>query len=99
MSGDKFKFPITDGTVKNSGEDQDLRTSTVIRDRPDREKNKEIFKENQTDLLQHRLVARGLVMVKQETIAGPFQGTSFTAITLNPESNCKCREKRHSQFH
>ena len=36
MIGEKFTFPIADGTVKLSGADQNLRTSTVIRDRPDR---------------------------------------------------------------
>ena len=36
MSGKKFMFPIADGTVKLSGGDQVLRTSTLIRDRPDR---------------------------------------------------------------
>ena len=36
MSGEKLKFPIADGTVKLSGGDQVLRTSTSIRDRPDR---------------------------------------------------------------
>ena len=35
-SGEKIKFPIADGTVKLSGGDQVLRTSTLIRDRPDR---------------------------------------------------------------
>ena len=33
-----FIFPIADGKVKPSGGDQALRTSTLIRDRPDREK-------------------------------------------------------------
>ena len=36
MSGEKFIFPIADGTVKLSGGDQVPRTSTSIRDRPDR---------------------------------------------------------------
>ena len=36
MKGDKFFFPIEDGTVKMSGGDQDLRTSTFIQDSPDR---------------------------------------------------------------
>ena len=36
MRGENFIFPIADGTVKLSGGDQDLRTSTLIRDRPDR---------------------------------------------------------------
>ena len=35
MKGDIFMFPVTDGTVKMSGGDQDLRTSTLIRDSPD----------------------------------------------------------------
>ena len=38
-------------------------------------------------------------MVKQEMNFGQFQGTSFTVITLNRESNCTCSEKNHSQFH
>ena len=36
MRGAKFIFPITDGTVKLSGGDQDLRTFTLILDSPDR---------------------------------------------------------------
>ena len=41
MSGEKFIFPIADGTVKLSGENQVLRTSTLIRDRPDRGEEQE----------------------------------------------------------
>ena len=36
MKGDIFIFPVADGTVKISGEDQVLRTSTMIRDSPER---------------------------------------------------------------
>ena len=36
MKGDSFMFSVADGTVKISGDDEDLRTSTLIRDRPDR---------------------------------------------------------------
>ena len=36
MRGDIFIFPVADGAVKISGEDHDLRTSTLIRDRSDR---------------------------------------------------------------
>ena len=35
MNGDKFIFPIADGTVKLSGGDQVLKASTLLRDRPD----------------------------------------------------------------
>ena len=31
--------------------------------------------------------------------SGPCQETSYTAITLNPESNFTRREKSHSLFH
>ena len=41
MSGEKFMFPIADGTVKLSGGDQVLKTSTLIRDRPDRGEEQE----------------------------------------------------------
>ena len=51
MERDNFIFPVTDGTVKISGGDQRLRTSTLIRDRQTEEKNKKFFKENQTDSL------------------------------------------------
>ena len=36
MKGQKIIFPVADGRVKISGEDQDLRTPTFIRDSPDR---------------------------------------------------------------
>ena len=52
--------------------------------------------ENQTG--PHHLEHRRK-MVKQEMICGPFQGITFTVVTLNRESNCTCQEKNHSQFH
>ena len=36
MKGEKFIFPVADGTVKTSGGDQVLRTFTLIWDRPER---------------------------------------------------------------
>ena len=44
MKGDFFIFPIVDGTVKISGGDQVLRTSTLIRDRPERGEEQEILR-------------------------------------------------------
>ena len=43
MNGEKFIFPIADGTVKISGGDQRLRTSTLIRGRPERGEEQEVF--------------------------------------------------------
>ena len=36
MKSEKIIFPVANGTVKRSGGDQDLRTSTLIQDSPDR---------------------------------------------------------------
>ena len=44
MKGDTFIFPVADGTVKVSGGDQRLRTSTLIRDRPERGEEQEVFR-------------------------------------------------------
>ena len=47
MKGEKFVFPVANGTVKISGEDQDLRTPTLIRDSPDRgEEQDDVRKES-----------------------------------------------------
>ena len=93
MNGEIFIFPIADGTVKLSGGDQVLRTTTLIKDRLDRGEEQGYF------LLQHHLKTHRGMMVKQEMIAGPSQAILFTVITWNPESNCTCRKKNHSQFH
>ena len=54
--------------------------------------------ENQKGLFLHHLKTHFWVPVKQEMIFGPCQETSYTAITLNPESNFTRREKNHSLF-
>ena len=41
MKGEILIFPVADGTVKSSGGDQVLRTSTSIRDNPDRGEEQE----------------------------------------------------------
>ena len=44
MKGERFIFPIADGTVKTSGGDRRLRPSTFIRDRPERGEEQEVFR-------------------------------------------------------
>ena len=44
MRGEKFIFPVADGTVKLSGGDQRLRTSTLIRDCSDRGEEQELLR-------------------------------------------------------
>ena len=98
MSGEKFDIPDRTCKEKRSGGDQDLRTSTLIRDRPDRGEEQGNL-QGESDGIHHLFKTHRQMMVKQETISGPFQVILSTVITLNPESNCTCREKHHSQFH
>ena len=81
----KFIFPVADGRIKFVGEDQELRSSTLIRD--------------QKGLHHHHFKTHFRMSVKQEMIFGPCHETSYTAITLKPESNFTRREKNHSLFH
>ena len=74
-NGDKFIFPIADGTVKISGGDEDLRTSTVIRDRQDRG-------EEQDNLVGE---SDGSSPPLQDSSWYVFQEASFTVTTWNPE--------------
>ena len=48
------------------------------------QKNKEIFKENQTGLLQPHFKTHRCMMVKLKMISGPFQAILFTVITWKP---------------
>ena len=44
MKGDNFILPVADGTVKTPGGDRRLRPSTLIRDRPERGEEQEVFR-------------------------------------------------------
>ena len=50
MKGDKFIFPIADGTVKTPGGDRRQRPSTLIRDRPGRGEEQEVFRGESDEL-------------------------------------------------
>ena len=91
----EFIFPAADGRIKLPGGDQDLRTSTLIREHPIRGEG---HAENQKGLF-HNLKTHFRMPVKPLMIFGPCQETSKTAITLNPESSFTRREKNHSLFH
>ena len=62
------------------------------------EKVQEIFLDNQQGLHLHNLKTHFRMPVKQEMTFGPCQETSYTAITLNPESHFTRREKNHFPF-
>ena len=94
----EFIFPIADGRIKTLGGDQDLRTSTLVRHRP-------IQGENHVDYLGE---SEGSLPQPHDSFLdageaindfGHCQETSFSAITLNQESNFTRRKKNHSLFH
>ena len=76
-------FPIADGRIKPFGGDQDLRTSTLIRQRP-------VRGESHLDFLGE---SEGSLPPPHDSFP------DATAITLNPESNFTRRENNHSLFH
>ena len=90
----KIIFPVAD--VKLSGRDQVLRTSNSIWDRGEEQGRLlgEFGGSSSTPFQDSSPYD-----VKQKMISGPFQGTLFTVIKWNPESNCTCRLKNHSLSH
>ena len=50
MKGDNFVFPVEDGTDKTLGGDRRLRPSTLIRDRPGRGEEQEVFRGESDEL-------------------------------------------------
>ena len=94
----KFVFRVADGRIKFAGGDQELRTPTLIRNHPIRgESHLDFLGESEGSLPppQDSLPDAGEAM----KTSGPRQKTSFSAITLNPESNFTRRERNHSLFH
>ena len=96
----KFIFPVADGRIKLPGGDQDLRTSTSIRDRPIQgEGHLDFLGESEGSLLpppQDSFPDAGEALNDFWSMSGNF---SYTVIMLNPESNFTRREKNHSLFH
>ena len=94
----EFIFRSADGRIKTLGGDQDLRTPTLVRHRL-------IQGESNIDFLGE---SEGSLLPPQDSFpdAGEAindfwssQETSYTAITLNPESSFPRRMKDHSLFH
>ena len=90
----EFIFPIADGRIKIPGEDQELRTSTLIPPRP-------IQGESHVDFLGE---SEGSLPQLQDSFpdAGEVMHDFWHVgklHTLNPESNFDRREKNHSLSH
>ena len=94
----EFIFPIADGRIKTLGGDQELRTSTLVRDHPIRgESNIDFLGESEGSLPQPQDSFPDAGEATHDFC--PCQETSYTAITLSQESNFTRREKNHSLFH
>ena len=99
MSGEKFICRTADGTVKLSGGDQVLRTSTLIRDRPDRGEEQGNLQEESDGSSSTPLQDTSWYDGDARNDFWSISGNSITVITWNPESNCTCRERRNFLFH
>ena len=88
----EFIFPIADGRMKPPGGHQDLRTSTLTRQRPTRrESHVDFIGESEGSLPQPQdsLPDAGEAM---NDFWSPCRAALYTAITLNHESNFTRRE-------
>ena len=96
-----FIFPVADGTVKLSGGDERLRTSTLTRKRPERGEEQEILQGNSDEWYtpSHLQEASTRDDEERKMTSGRSQENSFIVITLYQESNCTCRKKNHFLFH
>ena len=94
----KFIFPIADGRIKTFGGDQDLRRSTLVRHRPIQGKsNIDFLGESEGSLPQPQDSLPDACEAMNDFC--PCRATSYTAITLKPESSFTRRERNHSLFH
>ena len=100
MKGDKFASPGADGTVKIYGKNQRLKTSTLIRDRPERGQEQGNLRRESDGL------SSPTPLQDDSTRDDAEAKNDFWIITrdfiyhhhLDPESNCTCGEKNHFLF-
>ena len=85
MEGDKFIFPVADGTIKTPGGDRSLKPSTLIRDRPGRGEEQKVFRGESDGLSSPTLfkMTQHRMMRKLKMISGLLREISFIAITWN----------------
>ena len=99
MNGNIFYSQWQMEQSKLSGGDQVVRTSTSIRDRPDRgEEQYNLRGESDGSSSTPRHDSSWCDGEAKGDFFGLSQEISFTVTTWNPESNCTCREKNHFPF-
>ena len=99
MKDENFIFPITDGTIKITGGDRDLRTSTLIQDSPDKGEEQDYIrgqsKRSSSTPRQNSSWYDGEAKGDFWSISGDF----IYRHHVEPQSNCTCRLKNHSLSH
>ena len=98
MRGENFIFPVADATVNISGGHLGLRTSTLIRDNPDRGEEHDILRGESEVSSSTVRQDSSWYDGEAKMISRRSQENSFIAIMWNPESNCTCRKKNHFLF-
>ena len=95
----KFIFPIADGRIKTPGEDQELRTSTLVRPRPVRRESHLDFlgdSEGSIPQLHDSLPVAGEAMNDFWSMSGNFMCRHHVEPRVKLYSS---KEKSHSPFH
>ena len=98
MNGEKFKFPIADGTAKLFEGDQVLRTSTLIRDPPDRGEEQSNHQGESDGSSSTPLQDTSWYDGEARNDFCSISGNIIHRHHVNPESNCTCREKNNFFF-
>ena len=100
MLGDSnFIFPIADGTVKLSGEDQAFRTSTNIRDQPQRSKERKDDLRGESDRSQPSDITTN--DGEARNVFWSIEGNYIYRHHAEPrvQLDSMCVKKNHSQYH
>ena len=101
MKGDNFIFPVADGTVKTPGGNRRLKPSTLIRDRPERGEEQEVFRGESDELSSPNRLQDDPTRDDAEA-KNDFWSVTGDFIYLHhvePESHFTCRKKNHFLFH
>ena len=100
MEGDKFIFPVADGTIKTPGGDRSLKPSTLIRDGAGRGEEQKVFR-GESDGLSSPTPLQDDSTLDDAEAKNDFwsiMGDFIDRHHVEPESNCTCRKRNHFLF-
>ena len=88
LSGEKFIFPVADGTVKLSVGDQVLRQSTLIWDRPDRGEEQGNLQGAPDGSSSTPLPRVTLYVPREESFPIPLKNSTLPGLRIHPWMKC-----------